>query len=146
VSNAQKFLDVLLEPHFVVGINATYIQVPFLNLMANIKQRAGAVHIRIGGNTQEYAVLVDSLADGKVIEKDKADSSNPTETPTLIYTDELFYLMSNVTSLVNARWYLGIPFNDTSNLRLGVAQYGEAILGSNLLGLQAGNEPDLYAE
>lgn len=44
------------------------LQVPFLNLMANIQQRAGHVKVRIGGNTQETAVLVDSTPDGKVIE------------------------------------------------------------------------------
>ena len=40
----------------------------------------------------------------------------------------------------------GIPFNDTTNLRLGIAQSGEAILGDNLLAFQVGNEPDLYVE
>ena len=34
--------------------------------------------------------------------------------------------------------------NDTSNLRLQIAELGEAILGSNLIGFQLGNEPDLY--
>ncbi|OJA16747.1 hypothetical protein AZE42_09611, partial [Rhizopogon vesiculosus] len=40
---------------------------------------------------------------------------------------------------------VGIPFNDTNNLRLGIAEVGEAVLSSNLLGFQVGNEPDLYA-
>lgn len=35
--------------------------------------------------------------------------------------------------------------NDTTNLRLGIAEVAEAVLGDNLLGLQLGNEPDLYA-
>lgn len=35
--------------------------------------------------------------------------------------------------------------NDTSNLRLQIAEVGEGILGANLIGLQVGNEPDLYA-
>jgi len=34
--------------------------------------------------------------------------------------------------------------NDTNNPRLGIAEVGEAILGDNLLGLQVGNEPNLY--
>jgi hypothetical protein len=34
--------------------------------------------------------------------------------------------------------------NDTRNLRLEIAQLGEAILGDNLIGFQVGNEPDLY--
>lgn len=40
--------------------------------------------------------------------------------------------------------FVGIPFNDT-NWRLEIAEYGQQILGNNLLGLQAGNEPDFYA-
>ncbi|KII84147.1 glycoside hydrolase family 79 protein [Plicaturopsis crispa FD-325 SS-3] len=129
----------------VLGINSSFLQVPFLNLMANIKNRAGAVHIRYGGNTQEFAVLQDSLPDGKAIEKDKNSASNPTQTPTLILTPEILYMLNNISALVNAKWYLGIPFNDSSNLRLGIAEKGEAILGDNLLGLQVGNEPDLYS-
>jgi hypothetical protein len=39
----------------------------------------------------------------------------------------------------------GIPFNDTSNFRLAIAEQGQAILGDYLVGLQVGNEPDLYA-
>lgn len=39
---------------------------------------------------------------------------------------------------------LGVPFNDTSNFRFELAEISEAVLGDNLIGLQAGNEPDLY--
>jgi len=45
--------------------------------MSNLKRRAGSVQIRVGGNTQDTATLVDSLPDGGDLEKDKADSSNP---------------------------------------------------------------------
>jgi len=54
-------------------------------------------------------------------------------------------MLANISSLVNVRWHLGIPFNDTSNLRLAIAEQGQAILGDHLIGLQVGNEPDLYA-
>jgi hypothetical protein len=75
-------------------------------------------------------------------------------------------MFSNISSLVGAKWYLGnslsgiyhyyfgtndcfgiltgVPMNDTANPRLQIAEAGEAILGDNLLGLQVGNEPDLY--
>lgn len=43
-----------------------------------------------------------------------------------------------------SKFFPGIPFNDT-NWRLDIAEHGQAILGDNLLGLQAGNEPDYYA-
>ena len=56
----------------------------------------------------------------------------------------MFYLLANISSLANVKWYLGVPLNDTSELHLEVAQYGEQFLGDNLLGLQVGNEPDLY--
>jgi hypothetical protein len=45
--------------------------------MSNMVQRAGQVNIRIGGNSQEEATLVPSLADGKIIEKDSTNTSNP---------------------------------------------------------------------
>jgi len=45
--------------------------------MSNIQQRAGAVVVRVGGNTQETAVLVDSTPDGRILEKDHRGSSNP---------------------------------------------------------------------
>ena len=38
----------------------------------------------------------------------------------------------------------GVPFNDTSNPRLQIAEQADAILGDNVLGYQVGNEPDLY--
>ena len=68
-----------------------------------------------------------------------------TQTPSLLFTAEIIYMMSNISSLVNTKWYLGIPLNDTHNLRLAIAEYGNQILGDNLLGLQVGNEPDLYS-
>jgi len=71
--------------------------------------------------------------------------------------------MSNISSFVNVRWFLGgplfklfpslssssitgIPFNSTNPFRLAIAEKGQAILGDYLLGLQAGNEPDFYAK
>ena len=45
--------------------------------MANLAQRVGRVNIRVGGNTQETAVLVPSTPDGKILEKDIAGASNP---------------------------------------------------------------------
>ena len=79
-----------------------------------------------------------------MIEKQSIDPNNPTATPVLVYTMEMFYLLANISSLANVKWYLGVPLNDTSELHLEVAQYGEQFLGDNLLGLQVGNEPDLY--
>lgn len=62
----------------------------------------------------------------------------------MIFTAELLYMLRNISSLVNVHWHLGIPFNDTTNFRLGIAERGQEILGDYLIGLQVGNEPDLY--
>ncbi|CDO77500.1 Glycoside Hydrolase Family 79 protein [Trametes cinnabarina] len=132
----------------VIGKNASFIQVPFLNLLATVAERAGTVRIRVGGNTQETATLVDSLLDNAMIQKNsppQTAATNTGQTPTLLYTPELLHLLSEVSSLVNAKWYLGIPMNDTSHLRLQIAEAADAILGDNVLGYQVGNEPDLYA-
>ncbi|KAJ7927457.1 glycoside hydrolase family 79 protein [Mycena leptocephala] len=129
---------------FGFSIEMSFVQVPLLNLMANIQERAGAVHVRIGGNTQEYAYYVDTLPQGRAISKEKANTNNPTQTPAVIYTMDLFYLLSNISSLANVKWYIGVPFNDTSAFRFQIVEYSEAILGDNLLGVQVGNEPDLY--
>lgn len=45
--------------------------------MANIRERAGSVHVRLGGNAQDYATLVDSTPDGSALEKYDGISSSP---------------------------------------------------------------------
>ncbi|KAJ7266877.1 glycoside hydrolase superfamily [Mycena haematopus] len=139
------FLGFSIEMSVITQLCPSYIQVPLLNLMANIQERAGAVHVRVGGNTQEFAYFVDTLPENRAISKEKADTNNPTQTPAVIYTMDLFYLLSNISALVNVKWYVGVPFNDTSDFRFQIVEYGEAILGDNLIGVQVGNEPDLYS-
>jgi len=76
----------------------------------------------------------------------------------------MFYMAANISSMVNVGWFFGtspaaarlltatciifllpgIPFNDSTNWRLTIAEQSQAIVGSHLLGLQAGNEPDFY--
>ncbi|GJE97918.1 glycoside hydrolase family 79 protein [Phanerochaete sordida] len=130
----------------VLGINASFLQVPFLNLMALIADRAGQVVIRVGGNTQDYATLVANTSDGRMVEKQAIDPNNPTGTPTLIFTDELLYTMANISKFVNVKWFLGVPFDDSTNIHMEIVEHGEQIIGNNLLGFQVSNEPDLYAK
>ena len=78
-----------------------------MNLLANIVERAGWVQIRVGGNTQESAVLVESLPNGIILQKDKENVSGTTQTTPLDFTKDLLYMMNNISSLVNARWFLG---------------------------------------
>ncbi|KAJ7679102.1 glycoside hydrolase family 79 protein [Mycena polygramma] len=153
----------------ILGINGSFLQVPFLNLMSNLQARGGSVRVRVGGNTQETATMVSTLPDGKMMEKKLGQAYEPVRllvlfyfrdsldwasqldtpqlqmfTPPLLYTPEVVYMLANISSLVNVQWYLGIPLNDTQNLRLKIAEVAETVLGTNLLGLQVGNEPDQY--
>ena len=84
--------------------------------MANIKQHASQAIICVGGNTQETATLIPHTFDGKMITKDQQSSSKPTQTPILDFTADLIYMLGNISALTNTKWYLGILFNDTSNL------------------------------
>jgi hypothetical protein len=45
--------------------------------MANLQQRTGRINVRVGGNTQEFATLVNRTADGRILEKDLQNVSNP---------------------------------------------------------------------
>lgn len=129
----------------VLGKNSSLIQVPFLNLMGTLQERSGRVNIRVGGNSQENAVLVDlnSLPNGRVIAKGDG-AQNPTHTPALLFTADLLYMMRNISDMVNVYWFLGAPFNDSQNFRLQIVEQGQAILGQYLMAIQVGNEPDLY--
>ncbi|KAF7307934.1 Glyco-hydro-79C domain-containing protein [Mycena kentingensis (nom. inval.)] len=130
----------------VLGKNSTHIQVPFLNLMANIVQRAGVVRVRVGGNSQESATLVDAseIPDGRILQKNLTGVTGTTQTPPLEYSDDLFYMMANISALVNVDWFLGIPWFITQPFDLKLVGAAEAILGDRVIGYQASNEPDLY--
>jgi hypothetical protein len=60
---------IMMFPPFIGPLSRSLIQVPFLNLMSNIVARTGHVKVRVGGNSQEEATLVDSLDNGKILEK-----------------------------------------------------------------------------
>ncbi|KAG8892735.1 hypothetical protein FRB99_002468 [Tulasnella sp. 403] len=138
----------------VLGRNSTFLSPIFLNYMANLKERTGMGPIvRVGGNSQDESLMyqdtfVDAFGHRKMIQKYRQPNSNPTQTPNINFAIELFYAMSNITSLVGIDWYFGLafdqPFND-SNAML-VARAAESILGDHLVALQLGNEPDLYAD
>ncbi|BEJ16941.1 hypothetical protein CspHIS471_0603420 [Cutaneotrichosporon sp. HIS471] len=134
----------------IMGVSPTRLKPVFLNYMANIRNRAGAGPvIRVGGNTQEKSTLVtDGFPEGGTLQKIK-ESLTPTNTPIISYSLDLLYTLANVSSLVDAQWYFGLSFNQTSasgisgNMPLA-AGYAQKILGSYLRGLGLGNEPDLY--
>ncbi|KAJ7861061.1 glycoside hydrolase family 79 protein [Mycena leptocephala] len=131
----------------VLGKNSTFLHVPFLNLMANLQQRAGSIMVRVGGNTQESAKLVPdgTIPDGRVLIKNLTGVTGTTQTPPLDFSRDLLYMMRNISSLVNVHWFLGIPWFVTQPFDLGIVTASQEILGDYLLGLQAGKEPDMYS-
>ncbi|KAJ3738550.1 glycoside hydrolase family 79 protein [Lentinula detonsa] len=114
----------------VLGKNSSILQVPFLNLLATILQRSGTVRVRIGGNSQDTASQVASLDDGKV--KDLSGVTNPTETPPLVFTPDLMYMMRNMY----------IEFRRCS-LQASLKDFYRVVRTETLQYI--GNEPDLYA-
>ncbi len=95
------------DPVPISTSNSSLLQVPFLNLMANLIERVGWVQVRVGGNSQESAGLVSSLPNGTMFAKDTNSTSGPTNTPPLEYTLDLLYTMGNISKLTNTHWYLG---------------------------------------
>ncbi|KAG8947618.1 hypothetical protein FRC04_010552 [Tulasnella sp. 424] len=137
----------------VLGYNSTVLNPPFLNYLANIKERAGhGPTVRVGGNSQDESAMfpttfTDAFGHQRMIQKWRVDNGNPTETPNINFAIDLFYTMGNISALVDADWYFGLafdqPYND-SNAML-VARTAEETLGHHLIAMQLGNEPDLYA-
>ena len=160
----SSFLVLFLVPKpsvYLVGNDGDHINPIFLNLMSTIARRSGQVYCRVGGNTQELATVVpEGLPNGTAIEKPQIGSDRvsflflyfmddhlrffKTFTPTLLISPTLIYAMGNISNLVPVKWFLGVPFNDTENPRTLLAEIAQKTLGDNLLGLQLGNEPDLY--
>ncbi|KAJ7224556.1 glycoside hydrolase family 79 protein [Mycena pura] len=130
----------------VLGKNSTHIQIPFLNLMSNIVKRAGSVRVRVGGNSQESATLVaaSDISEGRILQKNLTGVTGTTQTPPLEFSDDLLFMMANISSLINVEWFLGIPWFVTQPFDLDIVGAAEAILGETLIGYQAANEPDLY--
>jgi len=52
--------------------------------------------------------------------------------------------MNAISDHIPIEWFFGVPFNDTSDPRSLVGELTQQVLGDRLIGLQMGNEPDLY--
>jgi len=124
----------------LVGNQGNDTNVIFLNLMSNMVSRAGRVLVRLGGNSQEDATVVPNLSNNEAIFK----VNTSTFTPVIDISPNLVEVMGNISKLTNVDWFIGLPFNDTANPRLELAEIAQSVLGDHLLGMQLGNEPDLY--
>jgi hypothetical protein len=76
----KKFVRLVFHlDHKDLMATRSFIQPPFLNLMANIAERGGSVRVRTGGNTQDYAAFTYEIpnANGKCIGKEAGNTNNP---------------------------------------------------------------------
>ena len=113
----------------------------------------------------EAEISLTGLEGGVTIAKDKAQDAGPvcctrstltcllicvtsicqTETPTIYFTPDILKAMAQISTMLDVKWYFGIPFLDTNadgNAGTVVSQT-MSILQGNLLGFQLANEPDL---
>ncbi|KZV96759.1 hypothetical protein EXIGLDRAFT_765001 [Exidia glandulosa HHB12029] len=153
-----SFLGISIEMSLaeaIIGPNSSWLRPQFLNLMSNVKERAGPPVLRVGGNTQEKAILVDSLNGGAATKKVAIGPTSFTNTPTLIFTLGILEAMRAASDILGIQWFLGIPMNPylisdyqrpscRDPPRLEIVEKGESIFGDYLWGWQLGNEPDLY--
>ena len=110
--------------------------------MSTLHERGGPPVLRIGGNSQEKAYIVDSIEEGR--HSTHCDAAGATYSPSLLYTKDIFVAMRTASDLLGINWILGLPMNQTEPARLQVAEAAEPALGDSLLSWQLGNEPDLY--
>ena len=84
--------------------------------MANLRERTGLGHIvRVGGNSQERATLIpEGLPNGAAVGKTEYGLYGITDTPTVVFSPDLIWAMSNITSLTGVQWYMG-RFNLTKD-------------------------------
>ena len=64
--------------------------------MSNLEERSGGVVIRLGGNTQEYASMVDSLPKGATFSK-SAFTSNQTVSSLAMFPESILIVLSIFT-------------------------------------------------
>ncbi|KAG9082302.1 hypothetical protein FRC06_005131 [Ceratobasidium sp. 370] len=83
----------------VVGTNSSILSVPFLNHIANVANRGGAVRVRIGGNTQETAILrQEGFPDGRILVK-TGSADTTTITPHVEFAPDLQTLGDNLQGM-----------------------------------------------
>ncbi|KAG6838353.1 hypothetical protein C0991_012387, partial [Blastosporella zonata] len=76
-----SFFGFSIEMSVVTQLSMSMFLVPLLELIFDFssgkERRSDGVKIRIGGNTQDFAVYVDEIPDGHATFKEKSDLKNP---------------------------------------------------------------------
>ncbi|KAH7099881.1 hypothetical protein BKA62DRAFT_273394 [Auriculariales sp. MPI-PUGE-AT-0066] len=143
-----SFLGVSIElslAEAVIGPNASWVRPQLLNLMSTLKERGGTPVLRLGGNSQEKAFIVDQIGDGShAISREIDGVRTPTNTPRVVFTKGILEAMAEISRVLGVEWYLGMPMNQSQPARLEIVEAAEPILGDYLRTFHLGNEPDLY--
>jgi len=122
------------------------------NLMANLKNVAGvAPCIRVGGNTQDYALYQSSYTGAQI-----GRNPHPTTNSTIkgnvpfdndIYGDELFKALGTFPAGTSYIFGLNLAYDNSDYIAqiTGAAKAALSALNDNLYSFEIGNEPDLYS-
>ncbi|EJD50973.1 hypothetical protein AURDEDRAFT_160114 [Auricularia subglabra TFB-10046 SS5] len=138
-----SFLGISIEMSLaeaIIGPNRTWLRPQFLNLMSTVKERGGAPVLRLGGNTQEKAQMVDDMtglvegvsSDAVIGKLNGVGPSGVTETPTMFYKVSILEALRESSNILGIQWFLGIPLNVTDPPRLDIIERGEEIMGEYL--------------
>ncbi|CAE6466402.1 unnamed protein product [Rhizoctonia solani] len=82
----------------IIGKNSSVLAVPFLNHMANVANRVGAVRVRVGGNSKDPSLT--------------QESNTTTWTLHVEFAPDLVKMLANYASLVKTETFLGLNFMD----------------------------------
>jgi hypothetical protein len=122
------------------------------NLLNNLKQLAGVSPcIRVGGNTQDYALYKESYTGAQI-----GRNSNPTVNSTIkgnvpfdndVYGPELFKALGTFPAGTNFIFGLNLAYDNSDYMSqiTGAAKAALSALNDNLYSFEIGNEPDLYS-
>ncbi|KAJ1302401.1 hypothetical protein OPQ81_002719 [Rhizoctonia solani] len=137
------FSNELSVANRAIGTNSSVLAVASLSHIVYIFNRAGAVQVRVGGNTQEQDILrPEGFPGGEILIKAHEDTTT-TRTPHIEFGPYLFKVLANVVSLVKTEIYLGLNFVDIIEPS-GLCRHGRGNVGLKPHGIVLGNEPDLY--
>jgi hypothetical protein len=121
------------------------------NLLGNLKQLAGVSPcIRVGGNTQDFALYQESFAGAQI-----GRNPNPTLNSTIkgntpfdadIYGPELFEALGTFPTGTEYIFGLNLAYDKSDYIDqiTGAAKAALSALNNNLYSFEIGNEPDLY--
>jgi hypothetical protein len=116
------------------------------NLLGNLANYTGIPpHIRVGGNTEDL-MIYDPSYNGYYLQPNPSSTSNSDST---LFGPKYFSAIDNLPNKTPVSLGIGLAYNgsDAVNMSVSIAQQAVTSLTNvNLVGLEIGNEPDLYIQ